>query len=64
MMALKGGRFDNIITIQKTITGYTCQVQNTELLEMLSTMVQTLGLLYQVVLELLQKQKHGTAGKC
>jgi hypothetical protein len=63
-LALKGRRFDDIITIKKTIAGYTCKGQNAGLLQMLSTMAQILGLLYQVAKELLQREQHGIICRC
>jgi len=48
----------------KTIIGNTCQVQNTGLLQMSSTVMWMLGSLYQVTRELLHRGQHGTVGKC
>jgi len=48
----------------KTIIGYTCQVQNTGLLQMFSTLVWALGSLYQVAGEVFWRGQHGISGKC
>jgi hypothetical protein len=45
-----------------SITGCTCQVQNTRFLQTLATVVQSLDSLYQVTREVLQKGQHGIEG--